>query len=174
MGGGEGVSQEFFAGATLQRQFSFLAATAEVILDRAKRLKRRGREVPQHAITHLEALLSGDENTLLLCVIEPDAIRPCGHEDLIAGLELEWPFRRDALRHAEADGYAVVTRDTAMVELILRHLTLLCRLRTDSTVLSVDTWRIDAGHAQDDLLARLGLLSEPGLVKRLKPRRPNV
>lgn len=173
VGDGEGVSREFFAGATLQRQFSLLEATAEVILDRAYRLKRSGKKVPQHAIAHLEALLSGDENTLLLSLIEPETIRPCGHEDLIAGLDLDWPFRRDALRHAEADGYAVVTRDTGMVELILRHLTQLCRLRTDSTVLSVDTWRVDAGHAQDELLARLGLLAEPGLVKRLKPRKPN-
>jgi hypothetical protein len=173
VGDGEGVSREFSAGATLQRQLSFLEATVEVILNRVKTLERRGEVVPKHAVAHLKALLDGDENTLLLGLIEPDAVRPCGHEDLIHGLKLDWPFRPDALRHAEADGYAAVTQDTGMVELILRHLTQLCRLRTDSTVLSIDTWRTDAGVAQDELLTRLGLLPEAGLVKRLKPRKPH-
>lgn len=171
VGDGEGVSREFVAGSVLRRQLEFLEATAAAILKRRDAMVRRGEVMPPHAVEHLEALVRGDHDTLLLSLIEPDCIRPCGYWDILDGLDLEWPFRPDALRHAQADGYAAVTHDTGAVELILRHLTQLYRLRSDSTVLSVDGWRIDAGLTQDALLTRVGLLPEPGLVRRLKPGR---
>lgn len=172
VGNGEGVSAEYHAGRELARQFDYLSASVDAILDRISSGKRAGRTVPPHALAHIQALRNGDESTPLFAIFdENDRIRVCGHQDLTNQLDVEWTYRPDSLRHAGADAARAHAKQGADVELILRHLTDQCRLRSDATALTTDEWRAEARTIQDALLRELGFEPCAGMVSRIQARR---
>jgi hypothetical protein len=171
VGAGEGVSQELRAGALLGRQFQYLRATAEVMARRAEKLISKGKAVPPAVLIHLEALAAGDAAVSVFAVIDGETVRACGAKDLTAGIELNWPSVRDAVRHAGADGYRAVLNDAVDAELLLRHLAQQCRLHSDAAALSSTEWWYESLLAQDRLLQRFGLEPIPGLVSQLQRRK---
>jgi hypothetical protein len=168
LGKNSGSPTPLTCGVVLRRQLELLGAHYLAMLERGQRRIDVADVGMLEILRIFECASAGDGDVPLLLFVDGNCVRAARATDLVWGLNLNCPFKRDALRHFAADAFRTQGSPAELVEDLMRHVVNCSELFTAAAGLSVREWKEHAANAQDKLLGSLGIHPLPGLVSRVR------